>query len=105
MDRPHDTISTRTLLWGVVAPLLVGALVPPLAGIATVWLLVGLTVTVVQAGLAAARRADPGEDHDQGDGLHEELAATLPAPVPSSRWWNRTLEDPNVEAARAGSWG
>ena len=100
MDRPHDTFSTRTLLWGVVAPLLVGTFVPPLGGIAAVWLMVGLAAVMVQAGIAAARRADPGEDD-----LHEELAATLPAPVPSSRWWNRTLEDPNVEAARAGSWG
>lgn len=105
MDRPHDTLSTRTLLWGVVAPLLVGAFVPPLGGIAAVWLMVGLATVMVQAGLAAARRADPGEDHDQVDDLHEELAAALPAPVPSPRWWNRTLEDPNVEAARAGSWG
>lgn len=104
MDRPHDTFSTRTLLWGVVAPLLVGALIQPLGGLAAVWLMVGLATVMVQAGLAAARRADPGED-DQPEDLHDELAATLPAPVPSTRWWNRTLEDPNVEAARAGSWG
>ncbi|MCO7218511.1 hypothetical protein [Klenkia sp. PcliD-1-E] len=100
MDRPHDTFSTRALLWGVVAPLLVGTFVPPLGGLAVVWLMVGLAAVMVQAGIAAARRADPGEDD-----LHEELAASLPVPVPSSRWWNRTLEDPDVEAARAGSWG
>ena len=102
MDRSTAPVSTRVLLWGVVAPLVVGSCLPPLAGLAMVWLLCGLDTLVAQAINGAVRRAGPGED---GDDLHEELGATLPAPVVSGRWWNRPDEAPNTAAARAGSWG
>ncbi|MEI4273387.1 hypothetical protein TEK04_16825 [Klenkia sp. LSe6-5] len=108
MDRPADTVSTRVLLWGVVAPLLLGSFVPPLSALATLWLLIGLGTLVVQAVGALVRRADPGEDDvstDLDDDLHEQLRAALPVPTAPGRWWNRPLEDPNTAAARAGSWG
>ncbi|SDP12005.1 hypothetical protein SAMN05660199_03202 [Klenkia soli] len=103
MDRSTSTVSTRVLLWGVVAPLVVGGFVPPLAGIAMLWLLVGLGTLMVQAIRDAVQGIDPTED-DESDDLHDELAAALPVPVPT-RWWNRRDEDPNLAAARVGSWG
>lgn len=119
MDRPTDPVSTRVLLWGVVAPLLVGSFVPALSGPALLWLVVGLGTLLVQAVSGALRRVDPGEDADDlrvaddlpddlYEDLHQELdAAHRPVPVPAApgRWWNRPLEDPNTAAARAGSWG
>lgn len=104
MDRPTEAVSTRVLLWGVVAPLLVGSIVPPLAAVAMIWLICGLLTLMLQAAGGAFRRVDPGEDDETAD-LHEELGATLPAPVVAGRWWNRPDEDPNTAAARAGSWG
>lgn len=100
MDRPTEHVSTRIVLWGVVAPLVVGSCVPPLAGLAMLWLICGLGMLVAQAINGAIRRIDPGEDD-----LHEELGATLPVPASPGRWWNRPDEDPNTAAARAGSWG
>lgn len=106
MDRPTEPVSTRVLLWGVVAPLLVGSFVPPLAGVALVWLVVGLGTLLVQAVSGALRRVDPGED---GDDLHDLHALVdedaVPVPALPGRWWSRAMEDPNTAAARAGSWG
>ena len=101
MDRPTEAVSTRVLLWGVVAPLLVGSTVPALAAVAMIWLICGLLTLMLQAASGAVRRADPGED----DALYDGLGATLPAPAIAGRWWNRPAEDPNTAAARAGSWG
>ncbi len=101
MDRPTDTVSSRLVLWGVVAPLGVGSCVPPLAGVAMVWLICGLGLLVAQAINGVIRRIDPGEDED----LHAELGASLPVPAAPGRWWHRVAEDPNAAAARAGSWG
>ena len=103
MDRTTSTVSTRVLLWGVIAPLLVGSFVPVLGGIAMIWLLVGLGTLLVQAVQDAVQGVDPTEDDDLDD-LHDELAETVPVPVPA-RWWNRRDEDPNLAAARGGSWG
>ena len=109
MDRSTDPVSTRVLLWGVVAPLLVGSFVPALSGTALVWLLVGLATLMVQAVASAVRRVDPGEhgtawDADDVDDLAAPDDAVREPAVPG-RWWSRALEDPNTAAARAGSWG
>jgi hypothetical protein len=104
VDRSTDPVSTRVLLWGVVAPLLVGSFVPVLSAAALVWLLVGLTTLMVQAVGSAVRRVDPGEDGAAWD--HDELDdVEVREPAVPGRWWSRTLEDPNTAAARAGSWG
>ncbi|SCX56546.1 hypothetical protein SAMN03159343_3443 [Klenkia marina] len=119
MDRTAAPVSTRTLLWGVVAPLLVGSFVPALSGPALVWLLAGLATLFVQAASGAVRRADPGEDDGEDDAWDAweareaaaqddpdgDRAAPVRVPAVPGRWWNRPLENPNTAAARAGSWG
>ncbi len=89
VDRPHDTFSTRTLMWGVVAPLLVGALIQPLGGLAAVWLMVGLATVMVQAGLAAARRADPGR-------TTSPTTCTTSSPPPCPRPCPRPVVEPHA---------
>ena len=85
----------RVVLWGIVAPLLVGATVPELGGVALLWLVVGMATFVVSGLSRAVRAADPGDD--------DVVPAVVPDRGPRRR--THTLEDPNVAAARAGSWG
>ena len=107
MDRSTDPVSTRVLLWGVVAPLLVGSFVPALSATALVWLLVGLATLKVQAVTSAVRPVHPGEHGTARD--VDDLAApdddAVREPAVPGRWWSRAPEDPNTAAARAGSWG
>jgi hypothetical protein len=110
VDRSTDPVSTRVLLWGVVAPLLVGSFVPALSAAALVWLLVGLATLMVQAVASAVRRVDPGEDGaawdvDDVDDLAAFDDVEVREPAVPGRWWSRPVEDPNTAAARAGSWG
>lgn len=118
MDRPSEPVSTRVLVGGVIAPLLVGSFVPVLSEVALLWLLLGLATLMVQAVGAAVRRVDPGEQTwddawddaqdtagDDASGGHAADRAQVREPAVPGRWWHRTLEDPNTAAARAGSWG
>lgn len=105
MNRSAGTVPHRVLLWGVLAPLLVGAAVPAVAAVALLWLLAGLGTIVVSLVVSAIGAADPGEDGDPAPVDDDEPVAVVREPAVIGRWWVRYDDDPNVAAARAGSWG